>query len=195
MLWQIPCLNVSLQIEKTTFSLTFETINEKHHQYLNIIQSKYVLIWTTIWISLRSYKLEAGRYSIDIWWNSLTSTMEYCKEKKSQRPNCAKIRIFQTFQKNLSTIGIVPSSSMQPCPFNANISMNLTTIIIALIGSLVYIVNEAATFQEFTQCISVCSVFIFMAFALVIMMFYSGELFTIINDCESLINTSKKNNF
>lgn len=102
-----------------------------------------------------------------------------------------QIKIFQTIKKNLSTIGIGPNSAKQLRPFNAKIFVNLSAVGIGFIGTLMYIIIEARTFLEFAQSIYMCSTFVLVACILMTLIFNLSELFETIDNCESLVNTSK----
>lgn len=99
-----------------------------------------------------------------------------------------KIKIFLTIQKNLSTIGIIEKH-----PINANIFLNLLTLGAATIFELFYIFLEAKTFFQYVQSIYMCSTYIIISLCLMILILNLNLSFEMINGCECIANTSKRN--
>lgn len=116
--------------------------------------------------------------------------MENIKEE-NPKPKLPGIKIFQAIQKNFSAIGIAPNSVKQLRPFNVKILINLLTLCVAFIGMLLYIVIEANTFLQFTQSVYMCSTFVIVACAFLVLIFKLNELSKAITDSELIANTSK----
>lgn len=115
--------------------------------------------------------------------------MESSKEKKSQLPS-RKIKILQTIQKNIVTIGIGTNSATKLKSFNARILWGLLILGIAIISNMMYIIDDVETFAEYTQSIYKCSAYILEALDLLIAIYISSETNIMIDNCERLVNTS-----
>lgn len=112
-------------------------------------------------------------------------------EQGNSQTKLPKMKICQTVQQNLSTIGISPNSDFSA--FNVKISIGLLLLGSCTVSMLIYIFYEAKTFFQYTQSIYVCSVFILTILTLIIMVLHSSKMLQIIDGWESLANTSKYN--
>lgn len=110
---------------------------------------------------------------------------------ENSEPKFSKLEIFQTIQKNLSTIGIGPRSSMPMRIFNRKILTAFLSLGLCIFCTLMHIFVEAKSFLDLCQSTYECSAFILVAFVLMALAFNSNELFETINDCERLVNSSK----
>lgn len=115
------------------------------------------------------------------------SAMEYSEQaySQSQQP---KITILQTVQRNLTYLGIGLNPTNKQQMFNWKILIDLLVLTAAIIWILLYILNDAETFTEYTSSIYLCTSFILIILMLSITIVNSTELYQIINDCECLIN-------
>lgn len=104
----------------------------------------------------------------------------------SSQSTLPQIKVFQTIQKNLSAMGIIKRR-----PINARIFLSLLTLGLATIFELIYIINEAQTFFQYTESIYICSAFILASSYLTILIIHSNEMFQMINAIECTANTSK----
>lgn len=114
--------------------------------------------------------------------------METSKQQKSKR----KLRAFHQIQKNFADLGIQPNSANQTGPMNAKVFAGLLVLVLGIIFMLVFIFNEAKTFNDYIQSSYTCSLATFAVFVLVILILKVGELFEFFKTVDSIINTSKR---
>lgn len=108
-------------------------------------------------------------------------------ENPQQKPS--KLKIFQLVHKNFANIGISPDLAEQPYPFNGKIIMGSATLLLYVICSLMYLFDEAKTFTENTRTIYMCSLAAVIFFDLMILILNAKELFQLMNECVSIVNT------
>lgn len=116
--------------------------------------------------------------------------MDYSQHRNSQSQQ-PKIKILHTVQKNLIYLGIGLNPAIKLQTSNGKILINFLILTTAVVWMLLYILNNAETFTEYTQSIYLSSSFILMILALIITIFNSTKLYKIINHCECLINIRK----
>lgn len=117
--------------------------------------------------------------------------MEISIEVQNPQRKVERIKVLQSIQKNLSIIGVDRYTAMQQRSFNAKSIMTLLGVGLGIICTLMFLFVEAKTFFATIQSIYVCSAYIVVGFALLIMVLYLNELFQGFDDGESLANTSK----
>lgn len=111
--------------------------------------------------------------------------------EENQLPKSPKIEIFQTIQKNLSSVGIDQNAAIQSRPLNARSSTVLLVLGYGCISELLYIINEAQSYFEFIQSIQSCSACALIFFVMLVMMSHLGDMFKMINDGEYIVNFCK----
>lgn len=102
-----------------------------------------------------------------------------------------KMKIFQSVQRNLATIGVSPKLSHQPYPFNTKIITNFLILESFVISNLAFEIFEAKTLTELTQSIYICSLGCLNTYVLSEIIVNVKKLFKLINDCENIVNTSE----
>lgn len=122
---------------------------------------------------------------LSVFYTSHVSKHKIIITMENSQSSSPKLKLFQTLQKNLSSIGIVRRH-----PFNARIALILLILGVGIIFESVYIFHEAQTYLDYTQSICMFSGVILVTFNLLIMALYLTELFEIIDHCECISNTS-----
>lgn len=102
-----------------------------------------------------------------------------------------KMKIFQLTQKYLATAGICPNLVQQQYPFNRKIFMGFFILILYIFCSMMYLFYTSKTFTENTRTIFMCSLAALIFLVLLILIFNVEELFKVINDCETIVNTGE----
>lgn len=102
-----------------------------------------------------------------------------------------KIKVFQLVQKHFATIGICSNLAEQPYPINTKIIKGSATLILFIICSLIYLSYEAKTISENMRIIYMCSSATLIFLALMILTLNVKELFQVVNDFDSIANTSE----
>lgn len=111
--------------------------------------------------------------------------------KQTPQPELPKIKIFQIIQKNLTLLGIDPNSTMKSYLFNPKNLIGFSSVGLTAICAIMYAIKVASTFNEYTKSFCVFSTTTLSVLNLMVMLFFSSELFEAINDCECIVNTSK----
>lgn len=106
-----------------------------------------------------------------------------------------KLQIFRLTQKNLASIGIEPSLVQQVYPINGKISMVFVFNIFTIVSNLVYVINDAKTFAEYTQSIYIISIVVLVIYFLIILISKVDKLFEFIDNCGKLVNSSEYHAF
>lgn len=98
------------------------------------------------------------------------------------------MKLFQLIQKNFSVLGITSNQTKY-----SRIKLVMTLIIYGLIttSSILFLVFEADTFDEFTNNIYITSGCVMMCIIFVIMAFKQGKLFELIDSFDKFIDKSK----
>lgn len=100
-------------------------------------------------------------------------------------------RVFERIQKDFATAGITPSLTEQSYPFNGTVLFGFFTICAVIWCTFVFIVYEADTFGEYTQCVCACSFAILIVFVLLTVILKVKKLFKLIESCDALVNSSE----
>lgn len=113
------------------------------------------------------------------------------KQMRPVRTKQRKLKIFQLVQRQLAILGIVPELEMQAYRLNARVLM-----VFFIFGSssaciLEYTFCEAKSLSEYTESSYMGSYVLTIMFAFLIFILKLREIFMLITDCESVINTSK----
>lgn len=102
-----------------------------------------------------------------------------------------KLKILQLVQKYFANVGISPILAAQPYPFNGKLVMGSATLVLYVICSLMDLFYNDKTFAENMVTICMCSLAALIFFTLMILILNVEELFRIINDFETIVNTSR----
>lgn len=108
--------------------------------------------------------------------------------KSKEKP---KLKVFETIQTNLATIGITSNLANQSYPFNRIILMGFLMLGSAISSISVFIVCAAETLDDFTQSICAWSMVTLAIICLLILILKVEKLFEFINGCDDLVNTSE----
>lgn len=120
----------------------------------------------------------------------MSNTMEISEQNETQ-PNSPIIKTFQTAQKIFATLGIRPSFAMQPYPFNVRILIGSLILGATMICNLLYVLNDAKTFAEYTQCAYYLTTELLVLFYLLVVILKVKNIFEFIDSCDRLVNTSE----
>lgn len=107
---------------------------------------------------------------------------------KSKLP---KIKIFQRSQKYFETLGINPGLMIQLFPFNQKIVFKYLVYGCQLASNVAFALHEVKSFWEYIQSIFLCSISIFAATILSILIFRVDILFQYIASFENIVNTGE----
>lgn len=115
-------------------------------------------------------------------------------KQKNSKSKLLKLRAFRIAQKELERISICRSLMLKSYPLNVKILLGSLVIGMTIIFHVLFIIYDAETFAEYTQCtytgsLSVALLLVLMMFALKV-----EKLFEFIGDCEIIINSSKCKN-
>lgn len=104
--------------------------------------------------------------------------------------NSQQMKAFENTQKNFIAFGVAPNLATQAYPFNLNVLIAFLTLDLTIISMLVYAINEAKTFSEYTQSIYFCTLIILITFSLVTMTLKVETLYEYIKAMGATINIS-----
>lgn len=99
------------------------------------------------------------------------------------------MKVFQAIQSNFAIVGINPIVAKQPYPFNVKIVLGILLLGSAIVCNLLYVIDDAETFAEYTQTIYICSVSCLILSALIITILKMKKVFEFINYTDELTNT------
>lgn len=108
-------------------------------------------------------------------------------EQENRASELPRLKILQSTQKNFVTVGICSTT----CLFNKRLLIGFLILVSYLICNLVFACFKAKTFTEYTHSSYILSVVVLTIFVLIIIILNVEKLFQVINDCESLTNTSE----
>lgn len=111
--------------------------------------------------------------------------------QENPQPKLPRKKIFQIVLKNFATIGIDSNLRAQPYPINGKILMSFAILAVTAILTLSYALYGAKTFIECIQSTYMGSAATLIFFELLIVILHMEKLFKLIEDCESIVNTSK----
>lgn len=103
------------------------------------------------------------------------------------------MKVFQTTQKNFVAAGINSNLVLQSIPLNARIFMGLSMLGLNIICNLLYTFYDAKTFAEYTGSIFMTAAAALILLILLIIVLVMEKLFTLIDNCENIVNTSESN--
>lgn len=184
---QLPWRNAKL------ISIRFDSIDLQNWWFFGLTlllflfsQYKYTAIRSNTWPMQISLRLNLTPFT------SPSQSIEIKMDSNSQQTQSPKIRTFQLVQKQLAHIGISSKLASQPYPLNGKILLGLFTLGCTIICVFKFTFYDAKTFSESAQSIYFGSVAIVVIYSLLIVVLKVEEIFALINDCENLVNTSKR---
>lgn len=108
-------------------------------------------------------------------------------EQENRTTGLPKLKILQSAQRNFATVGI----SSKAHPLNTKLLIGFLILVSYLICNLVFAYVKAKKFTEYTHSSYILSVVFLTIFVLITIILNVEKLFQVINDCESLTNTSE----
>lgn len=105
------------------------------------------------------------------------------------------IKFFQTLQENFAIVGIRSNQSIQKSPFNRRNSVALFMHSILVVLSLLYVLYDAHSFQEYTNGLYSVLAFIVSVICFIIIIWTTDKWFEFIEFLENTVNKSELNFF
>lgn len=122
---------------------------------------------------------------------SIAMEMENFKQEKSKPKSLPKLKVFELIQRSFATVGIAPILVDQSYPLNGRILFGFLLLDSGICITVKFIIYEAKTFAEYTQCIYGCSMGAIIIISLLILILKVKKLFEFVSDCDGLVNTSE----
>lgn len=110
---------------------------------------------------------------------------------ENPKPKLQTMKVFQLTQKNFAIVGITSNWAIKSQPFDWKIFEGFSILSSSIICSLMYILFEADTLNEYTQSIYSGSVSASIIVCLMIIIINVKKLFQLIDICENIVNTSE----
>lgn len=111
--------------------------------------------------------------------------------RKNPKPPLPKLKLFQIPQKLLERLGVNRSLLSQSHPFQARILMGCLILVLVIISHVLFIIYDAETFADYTQCTYSGSLGLTLLFVLLLFAVEAEKLFVFIGDCELMINSGE----
>lgn len=119
--------------------------------------------------------------------------MENSEQEASTSHPPKQRRAFELIEKNFAIVGITPSLVHQPYPLNGAILFGFFLLGLDILCVLLFVLNDAESFAEYTQCAYIISIMTSLILVLLSLIVTVKELFEFIDDGNDLFNTSKFN--
>lgn len=101
------------------------------------------------------------------------------------------MKVFQLTQKNFAIVGITSNWAIKSQPFNWKIFTCFSVLGSSIICSLMYILFEADTLNEYTQSIYSGSMTASIILSFMLVIINVKKMFQLIDICEDIVNTSE----
>lgn len=149
----------------------------------------YIIYSTLISVSSHLHCVITSRIKSDQGRESF-KRMENSRENHNQA-KFPKLKIFQFVQTKFATVGINRALATQKYPFNGKNIIGFLTLMAAFASSVLYAIYTADSFFEYTQATYAITTTIMVICLLLILILQVKTLFELIEDLESVVNTSE----
>lgn len=102
-----------------------------------------------------------------------------------------KMKIFQTAERKLASLGITPNQSLKNHPFNRQISMGSFIFAVSISSQFAFLFRFANTFMDYTASAYLIATTISIIVCFVSVVFERQKLFDIIEGFKQIVNMSK----